>query len=71
MLRHSYGVTGRFKHLLHRAEIEARSPPKTSRLPTTLPPLPGPAKERFTLAELNRILAEEEDGVAPSPEIAN
>lgn len=71
VLRHSYGVTGRFKHLLHRAEIEARSPPKTSRLPTTLPPLPGPAKERFTLAELNRILAEEEDGVAPSPEIAN
>jgi hypothetical protein len=56
----AYGVKGRIKHLVDAAREEANQPPKAGRPPKfLLPPIPGDARERFTLGLLARKLADE------------
>ena len=56
----AYGVKGRIKHLVDAAREEANQPPKAGRPPKfLLPPIPGDARERFTLGLLALKLADE------------
>ena len=59
----AYGVKGRFKHLLESSAFEANQPPKRSRpAKYMLAPLPGEARETFSLALLNRLVLEQQGG---------